>query len=354
MSKRTTIACIALLATTLWACDDGEADMDAGMDAGGGEEDAGTTPDSGPGEEDAGTDAGTDGGPQIVSFGIRLSNMIGGLTPDPDGTTGTADDRGGAVRICIDTAFAPADLIPTALPYGGVSTYLPFPWGIDYRVTFYDAGTFGGTCPEDAEDPAALVQAIVTSTDVALGEFHTAYVTGWTAGGCTASGITTCPPIEFDIQQDDHTAPTAGQVAVRVVNGVTHASGPVDVCVVDMAMPTAAPIVLATGVAARDISTAVETDPIAGSTTTFIVVTLSGGTPCMGARVGLGTTPSGIAGTIPTNAMLTAASENIPATYDADTNIWLFLFPVGGGLGGTDPLAVPWVDVPDPSTLLDR
>jgi hypothetical protein len=278
--------------------------------------------------------------------------MIFGLTPLEMAPSG-------AVEVCVSIpAGTPGmpDVSPMrltasrVLPYGGTSPYLTFPWGVPYRVTVYDAASFPGSCPT-GPDATAVFQGIVEpfltdEEDAAhLGEFHTGALTGWTAGGCAVAGLSMCPPVQLGIDVDDYRTPTAGDVRVTVVNGASQIPVPVDVCVVDLAAPSAPAIALGTNIASRGTSTT-SVDPIAGSASTAIQLRAhdpAAEAPCGGTPL---PPPSmGLIGQIPTpEALRASAMTNIPATYDADTYLWLFIFPVGGGEMRNLPLPVPWVD----------
>lgn len=357
--NRTTAVIVALGGFgALYGCDSSPSGTDAGpprvdagpgmVDAGPGEVDSGpVTVDSGPVTVDAGpvtVDAGpADAGPpEPENFRVRLVNMIIG---QPASTAAPL----GAVRVCLNvnigTTWAPT-LIPSPIPYGGVSSYLPFTWGVGYTFRVYDAVTFGtaSMCPAMA-DTTHLVEESVTAAEVELANYYSVIATGGTAAGCTGAGIPSaaCPAVEVAVQMDDLTAPTAGMIRVSAVNGlvVPSATGPapaIDVC---LHPATGADITLAAGVPSRGVSDFLmmaEQAPTA-ATPSIITIKVANPTACSGAMIG-----AGAAGAVPTpDALNTRYMGTLPTTYDADDNYSLFVFPFGGGTGA-DPLFVPWAN----------
>jgi hypothetical protein len=193
MKRRTIIACIAAFSAALYACDGGDEDTDAGVDAGmTDDEDAGM--DAGGGEQDAGFDAGPFDAGQDLGFTARLVNNIPGIAAVDICLYGSFE---GAIIPSLGTIEEPG-LPVTALPgrmpvpFRGVSDYFPglleaVP-DVDYVVAMYDTATFRTTCgtpctcPTDPVGSGAAFLETVTADQIAPGGTYTVIATGFVPG----------------------------------------------------------------------------------------------------------------------------------------------------------------------------
>lgn len=314
------VACIALLATGLWACDGG-----GGTDAGPG--DSGPRPDGGPGPvdsgpEDAGTDAGPDGGPPpIQNFQVRLVNNVPGVPGLETGTSG--------LEVCLYGSFAGSILRSEwltqsigAVPFRGVSPYreLELVEGLDFVVAMYRPGdlreppegiamgcpadpfndpmripcdsdidcTEAGTCGasnlcEGSLPNRAVVLETIEYTELRNGGRYSGIATGYGRGtfGAPAGAFPTtpcggaeCPNATVLVIEDDLTPPAEGRAHLRVSHQIANLPVSVNLCYDSTIAPTttrgvcmapmagSTPVALIEGVSYTEVTPYVPIDPI--------------------------------------------------------------------------------------------
>lgn len=237
--------------------DSGPGPRDSGQDSGG-------DLDAGPVDGGEGVDAGTDGGPPPRA-NLRLAHLIPGA---PDVHICLAIPAGSATWTLITRDASNA---PTAIPYGGVSSYvnrlpLPAPVTIQVRVFPEDAitGPSMDVCPTTGDE--AIIDQTIAGGDFVADGFYTIAATGLT----TATAGTEQVP-ELVIFEDEITAPTtAGDTRLRLVNAVPNmpltAGTGIDLCIDTDPTDTTDPVELFDDVSFEEAADYLERAPIVGAT----------------------------------------------------------------------------------------